>query len=165
MNKNIENIKERLKNTVKWFNSLSLESLKGLRYTLFFVIIADIFGLYWYLRLKSFSIAIMMVSIVVLAIILIRESVLRNEIEADKILKGGYFKKKMPKQKKKSSDDEEEEEDDERGEPDYDKKKEKEDDLGFNLDIGLSSKNTGLPEPEEHQKRMKKALGSMEFGF
>jgi len=56
------------------FESWSYEQLKSMKYFLFFIIVADIFGIYWYFGLKKLGIAILLVSMILLGIIFFYET-------------------------------------------------------------------------------------------
>jgi len=127
-------MKQRLKELKDWFYSLSPESLKNARYLLFFIVVANLIGLWYFLRLKALSMAIFIVSMGVLAIIFIREGDLLKGGKED-----GKKEEKVQKSKKKPK-----------------KPTEEEPEIGFGLDLSQS----GLPDPEEYQKRLEKALGT-----
>ncbi|HUS50795.1 MAG TPA: hypothetical protein VMZ91_11565 [Candidatus Paceibacterota bacterium] len=135
-------IQKRIRNTINWIKSWDLETLKSARMGLFFLIVGDLFGLYWYLRLESLGMLIMVVCVVGLAIVLMVERLKLNELEKNqKELKGG--KKQMEEETKQMEEETKQE------------PKEEKEDTGFGLGIDL-----GLPNSEEYNKRMKKALGS-----
>lgn len=102
--------------------------------------------------------AIFMVSALLLALILMREAVLKNEIEVKKdfpkIMKGGN---------KKMAEDEESDEDEEEEQEESKKKDKKEKDKEEPYSLGLDLRGSGLPDPDEYQKRAEKALGTMSF--
>lgn len=50
------------------------ETLEGVKYLLMFVIVLELFGVYWWLGLKQFGILLMVLTMVALAIIIILQS-------------------------------------------------------------------------------------------
>lgn len=79
---------------MKFFREMSLENLEGFRFLLIILLIVDLIGVVWYLELKKFGIAIMIVILIFMGIILFYE---RRKYD------------KMPKKKKDKSTDEEKE--------------------------------------------------------
>lgn len=61
---------ERINNTIKTMKEWDIETLESIKYVCFVLIVADLFGLWWFLGWKSLAGAILIVLMVVLAIIL-----------------------------------------------------------------------------------------------
>jgi hypothetical protein len=123
--KNWQNIIESIRN-------MSYKDLEGWKYLLMILIIADLFGVYWYLGAKKLGVALMLVLIGVLTFILI--------VGGDKQPpKKKEVKNKMDEENKKQKEEQEEE----------------------TIDSDL-----GLPDADDYQKRLDKALGTPEdFGL
>jgi len=68
----IKEFKERFDNLWYNFNSLSEKTLLGLKNGMFFIIVVDLFGIYYYLQLKTLGTAILIISMAITAIILWR---------------------------------------------------------------------------------------------
>jgi len=66
-------ILKRMNRTVENAKRLSLKELESLRYLMMLIIVGDLFGIYWYFGLKKLGGAILIVSIVILATILMLE--------------------------------------------------------------------------------------------
>jgi len=132
----------RIKETVSMIKGLDKETLEGIRYTLIFFIVIDIIGFYWYMGWKKFGIALMLVSCVILAFILILERRFPPDEDDIKESKGGKMKHKKEKKQEESKEKEEPEEE-----------KKEDNSLGLGID-------TGLPDSEEYNKRLEKAISS-----
>lgn len=131
---------ERLKNTMTWFNSLDRNTLSYARYGLFVVIVGDLIGLWYFLRLKALSMAIMMVSMGLLALILLREDKLIEEERNTRFLKGGKNNGKQKEEVKKI--------------------KKKEEVTSISDFLNSTLEQAGLPDSDEYQKRLGKVLGA-----
>jgi len=129
------NIKDNLKNVWEKLKSLDENKLLGYQNAIFFVVIADLIGIYYFLGLKSLGTAILIVSLVALALILW----LIRELPEEK-RKRRRKPKKMEEKTEKPEKKEEEEE------------FEEETEIKFNL---------GLPNAEEYNKRAEAALGTL----
>jgi len=129
----------RLNKTVRLIKGWDKETLESLRYALLVIIGVDLFGIIWYLKLKTLGIAIMLVAMIWLVIILSVERRLPDKMCEEK------------QNKKHEPDDEEPEED-----------------LGIfeGMDLGLGTNESNeesessLPSAEEYNKRLENALGS-----
>jgi len=89
---------DKLNNVITKFKTMDRVNLESFKYFTFFIIVANMIGLYWYLQWKKFSIALLFVSMIFLTILLLLERKLPEEIKQKKI------------SKKDESDNEEEEE-------------------------------------------------------
>ena len=123
----------RIKNTIKTIKAWDRETLEVVRYTMFILIVGDIFGIYWYLGLKQLGIALLMVFVVILTFIL--------------ILERGKEVKKMPEEKTEEKPKEEEKKEEKK--PEEEVKKDYEDD-----ELRLE-----IPDSEEYNKRLGEAIG------
>ena len=128
-------IKDRLKGIWKSAKAMDLDQLHGWRMTIIFFIVINLFGFWWYMEWKKFSMALFIVSIVFLTIVLFLE-------------RGA--KDKMPEEKQEDKKEKEEEE------PKEEKKEEKkkEPSMDFNVDLGMGT-------PEEFNERAEKAFGTI----
>jgi len=125
-----------LKEVVKKAKELDTESLEAIKYSIFVFIVADLFGVFWYFKLKKLGMALLIVFMILLTLILILERRKREEMDEDK-------KKRKEEIKKELKELEEEEKKDD--------KKDDDEDTGF---LG----SMGLPNAEEFNKRIEKAL-------
>lgn len=129
---------ERWQNLIDHIKSMKRKELESWKYLIFVVIFIDVFGVYWFLKLKGLTIALLLVAIGFLVFILIMESKLPPEPPNPKEInnkpneKGG--KNKMDENKEENLSEEESKED--------------------SGEWGL-----GLPDSEEYNKRLEKALG------
>ena len=114
------------------WNRKTLDGIKG---TLFMVLIVDIFGIVWYLKLKSLGISIMIVILMLLIFIFILERRIDDKMIDEEPTK---IDKEEDKGKEKKKEDKKEEDKDE---------KESE---GFDIE---------LPDADEYQKRLDEAIG------
>ncbi len=136
------NIFNNVRNVIEKAKGLKAKELESYKFTLFFVIIADLFGIYWYLKMKSLGMAIMIFSMMALSVILILERNLPIETKKEEI--------KMPEEIEKKKEEKEEKE-----EKKEEKKENTDEDslgLGDGVDLGLGSS-------EEYNKRLSNALG------
>lgn len=118
----------------KVIDNMSLENLSSMRSMMFLIVLADVFGIYWYLELKRLGIALLIVSMVFLSIILIaerRKMVKKMDEQEEKLFEKKEKPDDKPKKDKKEDDDDEEPE-------------------GMNF---------GLPDAKEYNKRLEKAIG------
>lgn len=120
---------DNFKNLIEKAKKLNEKQINYWKYFLFFIIIVDIIGIYWYLHLKKLGIALLVVSLIALGLILFLESKLPPKIN----------KKEQKKTKKINKDNE--------------KPKEIEESKESNEDTGFS-----LPSAEEYNERMNKAF-------
>ena len=132
------NIKDNLKNVWEKLKSLDENKLLGYQNAIFFIVIADLIGIYYFLGLKQLGTAILIVSLVALALILwlLRELPEEKRKRRRKPKKMEQKEEKTEKPEKKVEEEEEEDE-----EPAVD----------FSL---------GLPNAEDYNKRAAAALGS-----
>jgi len=130
------NIKDNLKNVWEKLKSLDENKLLGYQNAIFFIVIADLIGIYYFLGLKQLGTAILIVSLVALALILwlIREL---PEEKRKRRRKPKKMEEKTEKPEKKVEEKEEVEEE--------------ESEVDFSL---------GLPNAEDYNKRAAAALGS-----
>jgi len=156
--------------TTAWQNisSMKPETANAVKYLLFFLITADIFGVWWYLKMKVLGSALLIVILIGLAIIMIIESKferrdnryteqkLDNDSKPEMTIKCDECGKKfrtqnelaqhiMAKHIKKKKTDLRKVIDSQKEEP--------EDETAFGLD------NLGFPSSEEYNKRMERGLG------
>ncbi len=111
--------------------------------TIVTLICIDLFGIYWYLGWKQLGIGILVMLMIGFTAVIIAER--RNEKEVNKMDNEKKEKiRKLEKELKDLKGDDEHEEIE--GE---EKKEEKDDEMGF-----------GLPDADEYNKRVEKALGS-----
>jgi len=129
------NIKENLNNVWKKLKELDEKTLLSYQNTIFFIVIADLIGIYYFLGLKSLGTAILIVSLVALGLILW----LTRELPEEKRNKRRKPKKMEEKEEKTEKPEEKEEE------------VEEESSVKFNL---------GLPNAEDYNKRAEAALGT-----
>jgi hypothetical protein len=133
-------IPERLTNFIEKAKGLNRKQLETYRYSLFFIIIVDLIGIYYFLHLKKVGIVIMFVSLVALGFIMFLESKLpkeKVETKPDIQNKKEEVKKMNEMNETKESVQEEENESE---------------DFGFGLGLGL-------PDADEFRKRAEQALG------
>ena len=90
---------ERIKETVEWINSWDKKTLQTIRGILFFAILGDLIGLFWYLGWKRIGGAVFVVILVLMGLIIMLEQ-----------QKGGVKTNKMAKCKHCGSEIEESEE-------------------------------------------------------
>jgi len=133
-------IKGSFKNTLDWLKSIELGTLEAIRQALFFFVVIDMFLFYWYLKWKSFGMAMFIVSIIFLIIILLLEKRKREVIKMEKEQEIKELEEKLKKLKEKPEDKKE------------DKEEEKKD-SGLGIDLGIGS-------AEEYNKRAEEALGT-----
>lgn len=119
----------KIKNTWLLINSLELKTIVALKQTMIFLIVANLFGLYWYLGLKSIATSLLIVQMSIFVFLIISE---KNQKEVKKVSKEKLKEEKEPEEKP--------EEEKEEGE------------VFGNMDLGL-------PSAEEYEKRVNKALG------
>lgn len=118
--------------------SLNRQEISAYKNMLFFLIIVDMFAVYWWLGLKKLGIASMFVFLVFLAFILFLERDL--PLEKKKMIQPKKEDKKMQEQKTEETNDEVQES------------------QGSNFDMGF---DTGLPNAEDYNKRASEALGTL----
>jgi len=97
----LKNIQE----IIKKAKALDLKSLEALKYTLFVFVVADLFGVYWYLNIKKLGIALLMVMIVALSVILILERRLNDKMEENKTEEKEEEKKEEKEEKEESKEE------------------------------------------------------------
>jgi len=126
---------ENWKSLIGRIENMSPKDLNSWLYLFMILIVADLFGVYWYLNLKKIGLVLLLVLIFMLSFLLFTS-------RKSKQVKGG---KKMVEieTKTKEKTEEEEEEDEEEEESHFDISK------------------TGLPSSEEMQKRLDRALGTV----
>jgi Na+-transporting methylmalonyl-CoA/oxaloacetate decarboxylase gamma subunit len=73
------NLKENFKNLMDKASKMTSKELNTYRNALFFLICADIFGLYWFLHMKRLGMMLLIVFLVILGIIMYLESKLPKE--------------------------------------------------------------------------------------
>jgi len=120
------NLLENLKNIIEKAKEMSAKDLEAWRYSIMFLVVVDMFGVFWYLGLKRLGIAIMIFLVLALAVILLLE----RRLPTQENQKEAKMSEEKPEEKKKEEEEEKEED-----------------------SFGL-----GLPDPEEYQKRLKKAI-------
>jgi len=130
------NIKENFKNVWEKLKSLDEKTLVMYQNSIFFIVVGDLIGIYYLLGLKTLGIAILIASLVALALILW----LIRGLPEEKIIK----RRKPKKMKQKEEKIEESEEDEE--------EVEEESAVDFSL---------GLPNIEDYNRRAAVALGSL----
>lgn len=136
------NLKERFKNTLAWMDSIQMQTLKAFEGFLYFMIVADLFGIYWYLNHKRFALSLLIVIIVLLMAVYFLKLRVKSEKEVEDFMARGRPKKKTEKKEPKKV----------RKENPKDKKEDSDD--------TESDFEMGIPDADEYQKRIEKALGS-----
>lgn len=125
------------------FAKATPEALNFYRNAIFVVVAVDLFGVFYYLRMKSLAMAILIVCIAFLSLVLIAERRQDDEIlnrimtedKKEEKKSGKKAKKKVPKKKKKVEDEEDEE------------------------PQSVVGMDFGMPDPDEYNKRLEKAVG------
>ena len=135
-------LKSNVTNTLKWLKSIDLDTLTGLKQTLFFFVIIDMFVFYWYMKWKRFGMAMFIVCIMGLIVILLLEK-RRSKMEEEERQK--QIKETEEKLKKLKENPKEEKKEE---------VKEKKSDNLLGIDLGIGT-------PEEYNKRAEEALGSL----
>ena len=87
-------VMKNIKNTISMLKELDQEELKGWRMVIIFFIVINMFLFYWYMEWKKFSIAVMVVSLIALAIILMLERKYPPEVATND--SGSESKKLLP---------------------------------------------------------------------
>ena len=135
------NLLENWKNLIEKARKLDRKSLEAIRFAFFGAIVVDLFGIYWYLKLKSLGSALLIVLIIGLTLVLLLERGLPPLPPKPK--------EKVKKEVKKMTEETKEQETQEA------EQEEPQESLMGDLD-------TGLPDAEEYKKRAEKALGSLD---
>lgn len=154
---------KRLSDTWKNLTEMQPQTIAGLRNILFILIIADIFGVYWYLRQKKLAFSLMIVIMIFLTIVLIIERRQNNKMEQEIFgnpLEGELEEIEEEVEEEETEEPAEKEEKKPKKEVKKIKKKEskepkeetQEDNSGFGM---------GLPSSEEYNKRMEDAYGTI----
>jgi len=131
----INTIKERFGNVLERFKGLDRKTINTYRYALFFLITADLIGVYWYLHLKKIGIALLVIFLCALGFIMFLESKLHPEPKKEEPTKENKKEdKKMETEEKETAGTGEQEDSN---------------DFGFEM---------GLPSSEEFNKRMNDAF-------
>lgn len=146
-----------IKNTIRKLKELDSETLEVYNYVLFGVIIADIFGIWWYLGWKTIGGSILIVCAVILSILLILKK-RRFDIEDKEVNKMGKYDEEIAKKERELKDLKEKNKKSE----ELPKNTEKNDSERLNEGI---DNDFGLPDANEYNERVKKALGTEDFGF
>ena len=146
------NILQNWKNIIEKANRLDRKSLEAIRFAVMFAVIIDLFGIYYYLKLKSLGGALLVVLIIGLVIVLLLE---RNLPPSPKLTPNKQIKKEVKTMKKETKTDEyldltpkAEQEEEEEEKPEEPKES-----------TALGGFDTGLPNADEYNKRAEKALG------
>ena len=134
-----------LTNVIAKARALDQKSLEALRFTIFGIIIANIFGLWYLLGWKRLAAALLIFLIISLVIILLLERNLPYKKHINKIKK-----EEKPKMNEETETKEEEYKDLTPKEP---KQKEQSEGMFGNMDLGLGN-------VEDYQDRVEKALGT-----
>ena len=139
---------DKCRNAIEKAKNISQKDLEAYRYTIIFIIVVDLFGVFWYLKLKSLAMAILIVCIIFLCLILILERNKQDNSRQDsnqtKNKKNGGNKKMEENQEQIPKETEEPKE--ETSQPE-----------------GIGEFDLGLPDADEYEKRAKEALGSIDF--
>lgn len=135
------NILKNWKNLIEKARKLDRKSLEAIRFAFFGAIVIDLFGIYYYLKLKSLGGALLIVLIMGLTLVLLLERGLPQPPQKPN--------KKVKREVKKMDEESEEQKTQET------EQEETQESLMGDLD-------TGLPNAEEFQKRAKAALGSLD---
>jgi len=128
---------QKIKKTIEWLKSIDKDTLAGVRMTIFFFVVIDMFGFYWWLKWKSFAMAMFITCAIILIVILLLERRRFNMEETEKQKEIKELEEKLKKLKE---------------EPKEEKKKSDE-------EPGILG-NLGLPDPDEYNKRLEKAIGT-----
>jgi len=133
---------ERLKRTIKTFKEMDHYTLQAWQFFLFGVIVLDLVGLWWWAGLKTLAGGILIVCVIGLGIFFALDRKF-NVPEEEKPTERRSKKKKMAEDEEtKEESKEESQEEPEKAETSM-------------LDIDF-----GLPDADEYNKRLKKAVGS-----
>jgi len=135
------NLFESWKGIIEKAQSMKEKDLAAWKFLLMVVIVADLFGVYYYLELKKLGMAVLIVAVIFLAIILFLEGKLPKEAQE--------ISKDEPKKKK---------------EEDYVEIKltEGKERVGMgDMGIGIGLGDLGLPSSDEYNKRLKDAYGEI----
>jgi len=136
----------RIYQTIENMQSWSYETLESIKFTLFFVIVVDVFGVWWFLELKRLGSAIMVTCLICLGVIL------WLQMSKDPKIKKKEGKKKMTKEITVDGKKYVEVKSDKKEKPEKEEKEEKsEKEEGFDLN---------LPSGEEMEDRLSRAFGS-----
>ena len=139
---------DKCRNAIEKAKNISQKDLEAYRYTIIFIIVVDLFGVFWYLKLKSLAMAILIVCIIFLCLILILERNKQDDSRQDskqtKNKQNGGNKKMEEPQEQMPKETEEVQEDTSQLE-------------------GIGEFDLGLPDADEYQKRAEKALGTIDF--
>jgi len=134
------NIIDNWKNVIEKARKLDAKSLEAIRIGIFVVIVADIFGLWWFLGVKKLAMALLIFLIIGLVIVLLLE----RKLPPKPIKK--IKKEEKPKMEEKPTQEEEYK--------DLTPEQPVEDEGMFgNMDLGI-------PNAEEFQERAERALGT-----
>ncbi len=139
------NLIENYTNLVEKAKKLDRKTLEALKFFVMFLLVADLFGIYWYLHLKKLGGAILMIMIVALSIILILERRL-PPLPKQKVQKEVKTPKKMENIFENAEQSEESEEE---------SKEESEKEQSQEDPTGLKQFTEGF------QDRLEKSLGTM----
>lgn len=139
------NLLENWKNLIEKARKLDRKSLEAIRFAFFGAIVVDLFGIYWYLKLKSLGSALLIVLIIGLTLVLLLERGLPPLPPKPK--------KKIKKEVKKMTEETKEQETQE---------VEQETEQEEPQESLIGDLDTGLPDAEEYKKRAEKALGSLD---
>ena len=145
------NIIKNLTNVIAKARALDQKSLEALRFTIFGIIIANIFGLWYLLGWKRLSAALLIFLIIALVIILLLERNLPYKKHINKIKKEDKPKMEQETETKEEYLDLTPNQPEKQEQP---KQKEKSEGIFSNMDLGLGN-------PDEYQDRMEKALGTL----
>jgi hypothetical protein len=132
------NIFENWKNLLESMKKMSDKDINAWRTILIIMVVADLFGIYWYLNLKTLGTALLIVLIMGFAFLLIMTKDKKIELEKE-------IKKPKEKKVKKKVEEVEEEEKEESN------------------DFGIDMETEGLPDAEDYRKNIDNALGKPLF--
>ena len=146
------NILKNWTNLIAKVRALNRKSLEAIRFAIFGIIVADIFGLWYLLGWKRLSAALLIFLILALVIILLLE---RNlPLEPSKKVKK-EVKPKMQNEQTETQEQPEEYLDLAQNQPkEQPREQEKSEGIFSNMDLGLGN-------PDEYQDRMENALGTL----
>jgi len=108
----LKKVFEPMRRGFRMFSEMSLENLRAWRMTLVFLIVMDILGVYWFLKLKTISIAIFFIICFFLTIILFFERGKDEQMSEEKLKEIKETEDKLAKLKEENKSEEKDSEED-----------------------------------------------------
>lgn len=138
------NLLENFKNIIERAKELDAKSLEAMRYFLMGFLMLDLFGVYWYFELKKLGMALLIVVVFLMLIVIILEGNLSRKSRKEVDEMGEQEQELEPKKSNGEGKVEEPE----------DKKKDEEE----TEEPNILGEGMGLPNAEEYNERMEKAI-------